>query len=59
MGATPLRAVRVDEDTWARAMARAELEHRALSDVVRVALRAYAAGRYDAVEPKQRPKGGK
>jgi hypothetical protein len=29
-------------------------EHRTVSDVVNVALRAYAAGRYDAKEPTRR-----
>lgn len=54
MNDTPQRAVRVDSETWAAAMSRAQLEHRALSDVIRVALRAYAEGRYHAVEPKRR-----
>lgn len=52
----PQRAVRVDEETWSRAMARAEAEHRTLSDVMRVALRAYGAGRYHAEEPRRRVK---
>lgn len=51
---TTQRAVRVDDDTWAAAMERAALEHRALSDVIRVALRAYAEGRYHAVEPRRK-----
>lgn len=53
MSNTPQRAVRVDDSTWAAAQKRADLEHRTVSDVVRVALRAYAAGRYHAVEPKR------
>lgn len=48
-GPTPRRAVRVDEETWAAATNRAELEHRTVSDVVRIALRAYAEGTYDAL----------
>jgi hypothetical protein len=51
---TPQRAVRVDEETWAAAAARAAAEHRTLSDVIRVALRAYAEGRYHAIEPRKR-----
>lgn len=51
---TPPRAVRVDDETWTAAMVRARLEHRSLSDVIRVALRAYAEGRYHAIEPKRR-----
>jgi Arc/MetJ family transcription regulator len=51
MTATARRGVRVDDETWAAAMRRAELEHRTVSQVVQVALRAYADGRYDAIEP--------
>ena len=51
---TPRRAIRVDDKTWESATERAELEHRTVSDVVRVALRAYAEGRYHAVEPRRR-----
>jgi hypothetical protein len=51
---TPQRAVRVDNETWAAAMARAELEHRTVSDVIQIALRAYAAGTYHAVEPRRK-----
>lgn len=36
-------------------MERAQLEERDLSSVIRVALRDYAAGRYDATPPKVRP----
>lgn len=52
MNNTPQRAVRVDGETWTGAQERAVREHRTVSDVVRVALRAYAEGRYHAVEPK-------
>jgi len=49
------RSVRgIDDATWKAAAERAEREHRTRSDVIRVALRAYAAGRYDAVEPARR-----
>lgn len=48
------KAVRVDDETWAAASARAGLEHRALSDVVRVALRAYADGTYHATPTKRK-----
>ncbi len=54
MNDTPMRALRVPDDTWGPALARARLEHRTLSDVIRVALRAYAAGTYDAREPTRR-----
>jgi hypothetical protein len=33
-------------------MRRAEAEHRTVSQVVQTALRAYADGRYDAIEPR-------
>lgn len=56
MSDTPPRAIRVDPSTWDAAMARARAEHRTLSDVIRVALRAYAEGRYHAVEPRRKPK---
>ena len=52
MSATRNRAVRVDDDLWAAAMERAQLEHRSLSSVIQTALRAYAEGRYHAQEPK-------
>lgn len=48
------RAVRVDDETWTAALERAKLEHRTLSDVIRTALRAYADGRYQAVEPARK-----
>lgn len=54
MTGIPQRAVRVDTQTWAAAMTRAEAEHRTLSDVIRAALRDYVAGRYDAIEPTRR-----
>ncbi len=54
MATTAQRAVRVNTSTWAAAMRRAELEHRTVSDVIRIALRAYAEGRYDAVVPPRR-----
>lgn len=52
--ATPARSVRVDTPTWTAAMERAAREHRPLSSVIQVALRAYAEGRYDAIEPKRK-----
>jgi len=39
----PLRAVRVDEETWTAAKVKAETERTTVSEVVRVALRDYAA----------------
>lgn len=48
------RAIRVDDETWDEAAARAALEHRNLSEVIRVSLRAYADNRYDAIEPPKR-----
>lgn len=54
MSDTPPRAIRVDQDTWEAAMARAKAENRTLSDVIRVALRAYADDRYHAVEPRRK-----
>lgn len=45
---TPRRAVRVDDPTWEAADARARSESRTVSDIVRIALRDYAEGRYDA-----------
>lgn len=47
---TPRRAVRVSSEVWDAAGARAESEGRTVSDVVRVALRDYAAGTYGARE---------
>lgn len=56
-GNTPRRAIRVDDRTWQAAAERAELEHRTVSDIVRIALHAYAEGRYDALpEPVRRPR---
>lgn len=56
-GETPRRAIRVDEQTWQAATERAELERRTVSDVVRIALVAYAEGKYDAIPaPVRRPK---
>lgn len=52
-GETPRRAIRVDDETWAAASERAELEDRNVSDVVRVALRAYADNRYHAIPQKK------
>jgi hypothetical protein len=54
MANTRQHAVRVDEETWAAAAMRASLEHRNVSDVIRVALRAYGDGRYHATEPPMR-----
>lgn len=56
MANTTTRAVRVDDETWQNAMTRAAAEHRTVSDVIRVALRAYAAEQYDATEPPRRKK---
>lgn len=42
------RAIRVDDPTWDAADARAKGESRTVSDIVRIALRDYAEGRYDA-----------
>lgn len=53
MSETVRRAVRVDDPTWEAATARAELEHRTVSEVIRIALRAYADGKYHAQEPKR------
>ena len=39
--ATPLRNVRIDDDLWNRAQARADNEGRALSAVIRDLLREY------------------
>jgi tellurite resistance protein len=54
MAETPIRGLRVDEETWTAALERAQREHRTLSDVMRVALRAYADGSYDAQEKVRR-----
>jgi hypothetical protein len=51
-----MRSLRVEDEIWDPATERAEREHRTLSDVVRVALRAYGEGRYDAKEPPRRKK---
>lgn len=53
MANTKQRAIRIEDDTWEMARARAGLEHRTISDIVRIALRAYAEGRYDAVEKRK------
>jgi hypothetical protein len=57
MTATTRRAFRATDDEWEPAMRRAALEHRTLSEVLRITLRAYGEGRYDAVEPKRTEKG--
>lgn len=49
MAETTQRAVRIDDATWNAAQIRAELESRTVSDVIRIALRAYADGKYDAI----------
>jgi len=54
MANTKQRAVRIADEIWAAAGERAALEHRTVSDIVRIALRAYAENRYHAVEPKVR-----
>jgi hypothetical protein len=56
MAPTKMRSLRVEDEVWDAAQERAEREHRSLSDVVRVSLRAYAEGRYDAKEPPRRKK---
>lgn len=56
MPPTRMRSLRVEDEVWDAAQERAEREHRTLSDVVRVSLRAYADGRYDAKEPPRRKK---
>lgn len=57
MATTPARSLRVDDETWHAAMERARLEHRDLSEVIRIALRAYADGKYDAIpQPIRRPR---
>lgn len=57
MPETSQRAVRVDDDTWTAAGERAALESRTVSDVIRIALRAYADGKYDAIpQPIRRKK---
>jgi antitoxin component of RelBE/YafQ-DinJ toxin-antitoxin module len=57
MANTALRSVRIDDKTWADAGERADLEGRTVSEVVRIALRAYADGKYDAVpQPIRRPR---
>lgn len=38
---TPLRAIRVDDELWKAAQAKAEAEARTVSDVIREALRKY------------------
>jgi hypothetical protein len=45
---TTRRSVRVDDDPWLPAKERAAREHRTVSDVINVALREYAEGRYAA-----------
>ena len=39
----PMRALRVEDDLWEPALAKAQLEGRTLSDVIRAGLRAYVA----------------
>lgn len=53
-GNTPRRAIRVDDDTWQAASERATEEGRTVSDIVRIALRAYAEDQYDALPPVRR-----
>jgi len=54
MANTRQRVFRVDDKTWEEAAKRAAAEHRNMSDVIRVALRAYGENRYDAIEPPVR-----
>lgn len=42
---TPLRAIRVDDELWKAAQAKAEAEARTVSDVIREALRKYVKRR--------------
>lgn len=56
MSDTPPRAIRVDQATWEAAMARARAENRTLSEVIRIALRAYADDRYHPTEPRRKRK---
>lgn len=42
---TPLRNVRIDNELWDAAKARAEHEGRAVSDVIREALHTYTKGK--------------
>lgn len=54
MANTKQRVFRIDDEIYDAAKERAEDEHRKLSDVVRIALKQYGDGRYDAIE-KRRP----
>ena len=45
MGPTPIRNLRIDDDTWAAALARAQEESTSLSALMRVWLSDYAAGK--------------
>lgn len=53
-GPTPRRAFRIDDETWQAATERAERERRTVSDIVRIALRAYADDEYDALPTPRR-----
>lgn len=54
MANTQQRSVRVNDEIWQAALERAEEEERTVSDVIRIALKQYADGRYNAYE--KRPK---
>lgn len=51
---TQQRSIRIDDEIWQAATERAADEERTVSDIVRIALKQYAEGRYDAIE-KRRP----
>lgn len=53
MSSKKMRGIRIDEETWMAAADRAALEERTVSNVIRVALRQYAEGRYDAIEKRK------
>ena len=55
MANTKQRSFRIDEDIFLAASERADEEELTVSDIVRIALKQYADGRYDAIE-KRRPK---
>lgn len=55
MANTQQRSIRIEDEIWLAALERASEEERTVSDVVRIALKQYADGRYDAIE-KRRPK---
>lgn len=48
---TPIRTVRIPDDVWARAQARASAEGRSLSGLMQSAIRRYADGEDVGAEP--------